>query len=55
MRALLPCVLALLALSAPALAQRGDRGNPQPEVWRDMQVPPAPPLKPAEALEHVFA
>lgn len=51
MRCLLPCVLTLLALTMPAMAQRGDRGNPQPEVWRDMQVPPAPPLAPAEALE----
>jgi len=33
-------------------AQRGDRGNKnQPEVWRDMDVPPAPRLSPEEQLK----
>ena len=32
-------------------AQRGDRGGQaQPEVWRDMKVPPAPVLTPEQAL-----
>jgi glucose/arabinose dehydrogenase len=43
---------ALLAAGFSATAQRGDRkGQEQPEVWRTMDVPPAPTLTPAQALE----
>ncbi|MBI1373685.1 MAG: c-type cytochrome [Phycisphaera sp.] len=51
--ALLPVAAALLTISftAPAHAQRGDRkGQEQPEVWRDMDVPPAPVVPPDKAL-----
>lgn len=41
----------VLALAAPALAQRGDRqGEEQPELPADLVIPPAPPLSPAAAL-----
>lgn len=45
----------LVGLAAPIHAQQGDlgddsRGN-QPEIWREMDVPPAPILAPEEALE----
>ena len=44
--------LGLLTLSSsPLLAQRGDHpGVPQPENWRNWDVPPAPALTPDEAL-----
>ena len=40
----------LLAAGLTSSAQRGDRnGQKQPEVWRTMDVPPAPTLPPAQA------
>ncbi len=45
-------ILILLAMTAPLLAQKGDRkGQAMPEVWRDMNVPAAPPLSPEQALK----
>ncbi|MBC8325381.1 MAG: dehydrogenase [Verrucomicrobia subdivision 3 bacterium] len=44
--------IALLAAGFSATAQKGDRkGQDQPEVWRTMDVPPAPTLTPAQALK----
>ncbi len=46
-------VLASLTLGAegPAAAQRGDReGHVMDQVWRQFEVPGAPPLSPAEAM-----
>ncbi|MBL67745.1 MAG: dehydrogenase [Verrucomicrobiales bacterium] len=45
--------LTILCLAVlPTHAQRGDRrGQAQPEVWRDMNVPPAPILTPEVALK----
>lgn len=41
-----------LSFASDTHAQRGDRGNKnQPEVWRDMDVPPAPRLSPEEQLK----
>ncbi|MDE2714698.1 MAG: dehydrogenase [Verrucomicrobiota bacterium] len=43
---------ALLIAGFTASAQRGDRnGQKQPEVWRTMDVPPAPALTPTQALK----
>ena len=39
-------------LNTVAFAQNGDRpGHKMVEVWRDMDVPPAPVLSPEEALK----
>jgi len=47
-------IMLIIALSAaPLFAQAGDRGDKgkQPEVWRNMNVPPAPVVRPENALE----
>jgi mono/diheme cytochrome c family protein/glucose/arabinose dehydrogenase len=45
-------LLAILLLPLLAFAQRGDRkGHVMTEVWKDMDVPPAPALSPDEALK----
>ncbi len=53
MRGNFPIIIVTLLMSSwMAAAQRGDRqGQDQPEVWRDMDVPPAPVLTPAQALK----
>ncbi|MDX1565216.1 MAG: hypothetical protein R3236_07415, partial [Phycisphaeraceae bacterium] len=42
----------VFAFAATVSAQRGDRGKEkQPETWKKFDVPPAPPLKPDEAMK----
>ena len=44
--------LALALSTAPLAAQRGDReGHVMEQVWRRFEVPEAPPLAPAEAMD----
>ncbi|MBI1369020.1 MAG: c-type cytochrome [Planctomycetes bacterium] len=44
--------LIVLVCVAPVLAQSGDhKGEKMPEVWREMNVPAAPPLSPEEAMK----
>lgn len=51
-RRLAPALFIALAVAAlPAAAQRGDRaGHVMDQVWREFDVPEAPPLPPAEAM-----
>ena len=52
MGALFVATILLLFASTSALAQGGDRpGHNMVEVWRDMDVPPAPVLSPEAALK----
>ncbi len=46
------CLIVSMVLTSPLLAQNGDRnGETQDENWRQWDVPPAPVLTPAQALE----
>ena len=48
---LIRALLISLLTTAPLLAQAGDRGQTnQPEVWKQMDVPPAPPVPADKAL-----
>jgi mono/diheme cytochrome c family protein/glucose/arabinose dehydrogenase len=52
MRILSALLIVSILAPLPALAQRGDRkGHDMKEVWKDMEVPPAPALSEADALK----